>query len=476
MEENQESLQYDAHTNAFKTLADKVYFHRLPSYGNKIFYGLGFLALTSLTMLVATGILLAFKGQTWWLASPVGVYVRSIHLWSVQAFIAILLLHMLVVFLTSAFKPPRRMAWVFGASILCLALIQTEFGYGLRGDFSSQFRAVSGADFWNGVHLGYWLSPLNNLQIYSIHVFIIPFIILGLFICHYILVRTYGIALPYCKDIPATIVPANHTVMYMRGGALVVLILLLAFFFHSPYVAPVRISDIAQSNPSLVATTLLQELDHTSDTATYVDSIDPYTFDSLQVFVAVPYEQSLVTSRAPDALAAFESEPADVQQQDLADAYRYAASTTDAGAIASTTNPAILMLTTLMPMAKSGLYESLLNQENPTINSTYTLRFLNDMNVLESKASTLNMDTLQWGMIKDETGSAALPPGSWWFMPLAISNSVFNLPANPNGDKYGGEILGALMLLFILFPYIPYLNRLPELLHAAPFIWKEPRK
>ncbi len=472
----QESPQYDASTNALKTLADKIYFHKLPSYGNKIFYALGFLALTSLTMLVATGILLAFKGQTWWLTSPWGIYVRSVHLWSVQAFIAILLLHILVVFFTSAFKPPRRMAWVFGATIFCLALIQTEFGYGLRGDFSSQFRAASGADFWNGAHLGYWLNPLNYLQAYSIHVFIIPFIIFSLFICHYLLVRTYGVALPYRKDIPRHIVPANHTVMYLRGAVLIACILLLAFFFHSPYVAPVRIADSAQSNPSLVATTLLQELDHTSDTATYFDSIDPYTFDTQQVFVITPYEQSLVNTRGANEWTIFQNEPADAQQTDLAAAYQYAASTTDADAVASTTNPVIIMLATLMPMAKSGLYEALLDQENPGSNETYTLRFLNDMNVLEDKASTLNMDTAQWGMMKDETGSTQkLPPGSWWFAPLGFINSAFNLLSNPNGDRDAGEILGAIMLLFILFPYIPYLNRLPELLRLAPFIWKEPR-
>ena len=98
------------------------------------------------------------------------------------------------------------------------------------------------------------------------------------------------------------------------------------------------------------------------------------------------------------------------------------------------------------------------------------------MNVLEDKASTLNMDTAQWGMMKDETGSMQkLPPGSWWFAPLGFVNSAFNLLSNPNGDRDAGEILGSVMLLFILFPYIPYLNRLPELFHLAPFIWKEPR-
>ncbi len=473
MNEEQESPEYGSHTNALKTLRDKVYFHRLPSYGNKIFYSLGFMALTCLVMLAATGMTMAFMGQTWWLTSPWGIFVRSVHLWTVQAFIFILILHFLVGFTTSGFRAPRRMVWVFGAIIFCLVLIQTEFGYGLRGDFSSQFRAVSGADFWNGAYLGWWVNPLNYTQTLVIHTAIIPLAILFLFLAHYVLERTYGIARPYRKDISYKMVPADHRILFLRGGALVALILALAFFFHSPYVPAVRIADIAQQDPSLVATTLLQEFARTSDTATYVDSIDPYTFDTRQVYVVAPYEQYLANSRNANAWTAFRDEPIALQKADMQEANQYVR-VAHSYAEASTTNPIIAMLTTLLPIAKSGLYESLLNQENPSANNTYTLRFLVDMGIPEAKAATLNMDTLQWGMTKDETGSVwKLPPGSWWLLPLAVVNSVFNLPNNIYGDRDAAFILGFIMLTFILFPYIPYVNRLPELLNLGPFIWKE---
>ncbi len=419
--------------SALKTLRDKMYIHELPSYGNKIFYSLGFLTLTSLIFLVGSGIVLAFMGQTWWLTTGWGIYVRSVHLWSVQAFIALMVLHILIGFLTSGFKPPRRMVWVLGAIIFCLALIQTEFGYGLRGDFSSQFRAVSGADFWNGSYLGHWLNPLSQLQTFALHVAIIPLIILGLFVLHYILEHAYGISKPYRDDIKYKMVPADHVAMYRRGGALAVCILVLAFFFHSPFVPAATIADTANRNPQLVATTLQQEYDRTSDTATYLDSIDPYTFDTRQVYVLGPYAQYAPTS--------------------------------------TTTDPAT-MIAILVPAAQSGLYESLLRNADPA-NDTYVLRLLSDMGVPEAKASTLNMSTAQWGMAKDETGRIlGLPPGSWWFMPLALLNSAFDLPNNPNGDRIAAEVLGLLMLIFITFPYIPYLNRLPELLRLAPFIWK----
>jgi hypothetical protein len=438
----------DVNANAFATLRDKIYIHELPSYGNKIFFSLGFMALTSLVLLVLAGITMAFMGQAWWLGSPWGIYVRSVHLWAVQAFIAILVLHILVGFITSGFRKPRRMVWVFGAAIFCLALITTEFGYGLRGDFDSQYRAVSGADFWNGSYLGHWLNPLNYMQVFSLHVIIIPLSIFLLFLGHYLLERTYGISKPYRADIKYKMVAADHKVLFIRGGALAALILVFAFFFHSPYVAPITIASVAAQDPSLVSATLQQEFDRTSDTATYLDSIDPYTFDTRQVYVVVPYEQYVAST---DSLAFSNT----------------------AGSTGSPQADPAAMIATLMPLAKSGLYESLVSRENPSSNDTYTLRFLNDMGVLDAKASSLNMDTAQWGMVKDDAGSTfLLPPGSWWFAPLAIVNSIFNLPNNPNGDRIAAEILGFIMLMFILFPYIPYLNRLPELLHLAPFIWK----
>ncbi len=470
--EEQEIPQYTERTNAFKTLVDEVYIHRLPSYGNKIFFSLGFLTLTCLVVLAITGITMAFMGQAWWLHNSWGIYVRSVHLWTVQAFIVMLILHMLVAFVTSGFRAPRRMVWVFGAIIFSLVLIQTEFGYGLRGDFSSQFRAVSGADFWNGAYLGYWLNPLNYLQTFVIHTAIIPLAIFLIFIVHYVLEHAYGISRPYRKDLSYKTVPANHTKLFIRGGVLIVAILTLAFFFHSPYVPAVRIADVAQQNPDLVKTTLLQEFERTSDTATYVDSIDPYRFDTRNVFVVSPYEHYAADNKNSDAWNIFQNESAAMQQSDIGQAEAYVVAT-DTGEFASSTNPVIVMLRTLMPMAASGSYESLVAEENPSINNTYTLRFLSDMDIPETKATSLNMSTAQSGMIKDET-NGALPPGSWWLFPLAAINKLFNLPASPYGDRDAAEILGGVMLLFILFPYIPYINRLPEALNLGPLIWGKP--
>ena len=472
----QRDIEYDPKTNAFKTIIDKVYFHRLPSYGNRIFFSLGFLALTCLTLLVVTGVTLAFMGQTWWLHTPLGIYVRSAHLWTVQFFIAILILHIIVGFSTSGFRPPRRMVWVFGALIFALVLIQTEFGYGLRGDFSSQYREVSGADFWNGAHLGYWLNPLNHAQEFSIHVIIIPLFIFLFFLGHYILEHTYGISRPARKRIPYKMVDADHTVLFVRGGVLAVVILILAFFFHSPYVPKVRVADIAHNDPQLVATTLMQEFNRTSDTATYFDSIDPYHFDTRLVFIVDPYQQYVASQPGQATWATFSQADTLLQQTYTAQAEQYVSSLSTSSVqalmsgqvVTADPNPVITMINTLLPLTQNGLYEKLLNEEQPSSNHTFSLRFLNDMGALDARAASLNMDTQQWGMAKDETGSIyKLPPGSWWLAPLGAVNSMFNLLNNDYGDQIAGEILGALILIFVVFPYIPYANRIPEYLPLA---------
>ena len=132
------------------------------------------------------------------------------------------------------------------------------------------------------------------------------------------------------------------------------------------------------------------------------------------------------------------------------------------------------MINAIIPAAKSGLYESILSRKD----SDYALRFLSDLHVLSKKALEFNMATAQWGMAREETGSLLkLPPGPWWFAPIGIINSSFNLLKNKHGDRIAAEILRLpMMLIFVLFPYIPFINRIPKLLPFAPLIWRARHK
>jgi len=204
---------------------------------------------------------MSLYGADWGLTDSVGKYMRSVHMWSTQAFVLFVMLHLLVVFFTSAFKKPRRLTWVIGVLMLLFVLVEAEFGFVLRGDFSSQWRSLQGADFYNGSGLGYWLNSLNYQQIYGIHIAVIPFLIVGLLLTHYLLVRVLGIAKPHRKDVLAKTVPANHKLLFARGGALVVVIAALAFVIPSPFLKPTTVQEIAKADPKIVAATLVKELD-----------------------------------------------------------------------------------------------------------------------------------------------------------------------------------------------------------------------
>jgi hypothetical protein len=443
----------------------------VPSYGNKLFYSLGFLSMISFVVLIITGTIMAFFGPTWWLSGGLGEYTRSVHLWATQAFVIFILLHVLVVFFTSGFKKPRRLTWIIGVLMLFLVLAETEFGYVLRGDFSSQWRSLQGADFYNGSGLGWFVNALNYKQIYGIHIVVVPLTIIGLLFFHYLLVRVLGIAKPYRKDTVSKTVPANHKILFVRGGVLTVVILGLALLLPSPYIDPTTIQSVATQDPMLLDKTLVDEFTSSSDTATYSDTIAPYTYDTRLVYIEKPYQQYLQPSQI-DNLKLFNEEPTALQTKQLQKAEDYFGQTAPDPA-KQPTSPVISIVTSLNAMASSGLYESSLasqsNKNGPADNSTYAIRFLADTGILVGKATALNITTDQYGMIREETGAT---PGAWWLIPIGILNHTV-LMNDTNGDRDGAIIFGSLLLTMLAFPFIPYVNQLPDKLKVYRIIWRK---
>ena len=274
----------------------------VPAYANKFIYSLGFLSMTCFVVLIITGIAMVAFGPNWWLTSEVGRYFRSVHLWATQAFVLFMILHLLIVFFSSGFKKPRRLTWVIGALMFVFVLLESEFGYILRGDFSSQWRGLQAADLYNGSGIGAWVNNINYQQIYGIHIVAIPAIILGLLFLHYLLIRYLGIAKPHRADIHVPTVKANHMVLFARGGVLVALILLLSIIFPSPFLKPTTIKEIADSAPKLAAQTLVKEFDRSSDTATYLDNINPYKYDTRAIYIEQPYDQLSTLLHTPNSL------------------------------------------------------------------------------------------------------------------------------------------------------------------------------
>ena len=449
-----------------------VWLENVPSYANKFFYSLGFLSMISFFLLIISGVILVFFGPDWWFTTSMGTFIRSIHLWATQAFVIFIILHLLIVFFSGGYRPPRRFVWVLGALMFFLVLFNAEFGYVLRNDFSSQWRSLQGADLYNGSGIGRFINNLNYAQVYGIHIIIIPIIILGILFLHYALVRLRGIATPYKKNFEYRIVKANHFVLFFRGFILVCVIVLLAIIFPSPLIAPVTIKQVAIEDPRLMAQTLLSELDYSSDTATYFDTIDPYTFNTKNVYIATPYIEYFKTQQGTvNLFDSFNQENKQLQNKNINLAKNYFSNNGKIIPNLDNNNPVIPMISSLVLMAKSGLYEaSLRNEINTGYNPTYVLRFLSDTGVLEDKATKLGITTQQYGMLREEKGQ--FPPGAWWLAPLGFMDNTI-LKNDVNQDQHGAEILGILMLVFIAFPYIPILNELPDKLKIYKLIWRD---
>ncbi len=63
--------------------------------------------------------------------------MRQMHHWSAMLFIAAMLVHLMRVFLTGAFRKPRELNWVIGGLLLLLGILEGFAGYSLPDDLLS---------------------------------------------------------------------------------------------------------------------------------------------------------------------------------------------------------------------------------------------------------------------------------------------------------------------------------------------------
>src|SRR5918994_1572004 len=66
-----------------------------------------------------------------------GLLMRQMHHWSAMIFIAAMMIHLLRVYLTGAFRKPREINWIIGCLLLLLGTIEGFTGYSLPDDLLS---------------------------------------------------------------------------------------------------------------------------------------------------------------------------------------------------------------------------------------------------------------------------------------------------------------------------------------------------
>ncbi|MFC6062303.1 cytochrome b [Streptomyces ochraceiscleroticus] len=128
-----------------------------------------------------------------------GLLIRQIHHWAALVFLAGMMVHMMRVFFTGAFRKPREVNWLFGFLLFVLGMFTGFTGYSLPDDLLSG----TGVRFIEGVILamplvGSYLQmfifggefPGHDIipRFFTVHVLLLPGIMLGLLVAHLILV------------------------------------------------------------------------------------------------------------------------------------------------------------------------------------------------------------------------------------------------------------------------------------------------
>ena len=169
---------------------------RQPAYVASWIYVFGVLTLASFVVVVASGLVLTIGGSLWWHTSSLGLFVNSMHLWSVELFFATMVIHLWGKFWMAAWRGNRALTWVTGVALF-VASIGTAFtGYLSESNFTSQWIAAEGKDGINAIGVGAWFNILNPAQMLLWHVVLLPFVV-GLMIgWHIVLVRRHGVVPP----------------------------------------------------------------------------------------------------------------------------------------------------------------------------------------------------------------------------------------------------------------------------------------
>ncbi|WP_418059477.1 cytochrome b [Pimelobacter simplex] len=127
-----------------------------------------------------------------------GLLMRQMHHWAAMIFIASMMIHMLRVYLTGAFRKPREVNWIIGCLLLLLGTIEGFTGYSLPDDLLSGTGVRAADGFMKatpvvGTYMSFFLFggefPGDAIipRFYAMHILLIPGLLLALIAAHMLL-------------------------------------------------------------------------------------------------------------------------------------------------------------------------------------------------------------------------------------------------------------------------------------------------
>ena len=122
---------------------------RQPAYVASWVYVFGVASLAAFGVVIVSGFAIAIGGTDWWHTNPVGHFFNSLHLWSVELFMALLVIHLWGKFWMAAWRGRRALTWITGVVAFVVSVVECFTGYLSQQNFDSQWIATNGKDAFN---------------------------------------------------------------------------------------------------------------------------------------------------------------------------------------------------------------------------------------------------------------------------------------------------------------------------------------
>jgi len=227
-------------------------------------WGLGGMAAVLIFLQLGTGLLLKFV----YVPTPVGAYqsilvlnnevifgqlIRNIHHWSANFLVLIVLLHMLRVFFTGAFHPPRQFNWIIGMGLFGLVLTANFSGYLLPYDQLAywavtistgmlEYIPFIGNRLQEIIQGGHEIGPTTLSIFFAIHTAVIPLVLIALMAFHFWRTRKAGgLVIPRTpgeeiEEKPLRVTALPHLLLREVVVALVLIafVMVVSVFFDIP--------------------------------------------------------------------------------------------------------------------------------------------------------------------------------------------------------------------------------------------------
>jgi len=231
-------------------------------------WGLGGMAATLVLIQLGSGMLLKFVYDP----TPVAAYasvqamisdpffgklIRNMHHWCAHLLVAVMLLHMLRVYFTGAFHPPRQFNWVVGLGLVGLVLSANFTGYLLPWDQLAfwavtvstgmlEYVPVIGTYLRETMLNGGEIGPHTLQLFFALHTAALPVFLVGLMAFHFWRVRkAKGLVIPRLpgqsveeQPVQAPTVPDLLLREATTALVLVAVVLLMSSFMDAPLADP----------------------------------------------------------------------------------------------------------------------------------------------------------------------------------------------------------------------------------------------